>query len=56
MMRSVSTAVLGIAMIAVFALTAGGVVLLRRGDDGKRGLLMLAAALVLFGNVLIWTL
>ncbi len=46
---------LGVAMIAVFALTAGGVVLLRRGDDRKRGWLMLVAALVLLGNVLIWT-
>ncbi len=46
---------LGIAMLAVFALTAGGVWLLRRGEDRKRGWLMLAAALVLFGNVLVWT-
>ena len=47
---------LGIAMIAVFALTFGAVTLLRRGDDRKRGWLMLAAAIVLLGNVLIWTL
>lgn len=46
----------GIAMIAVFALTWGGSVVLRRDGDKKRGWLMLAAALVLFGNVLIWTL
>lgn len=47
---------LGIAMIAVFALVSGGVWLLRRGGDAKRGWLMLTAALVLLGNVLIWTL
>jgi hypothetical protein len=47
---------LGIAMIAVFALTLGAITLLRRGEDRKRGWLMLAAAFVLLGNVLIWTL
>lgn len=46
---------LTIAMLAIFALVAGGIVLLRRGQDRKRGVLMLVAALVLFGNVLIWT-
>lgn len=46
---------LGIAMLAVFALSGGGVMLLRRGKDAKRGWLMLTAALVLLGNVLIWT-
>lgn len=46
---------LGIAMLAVFALTGGAIALFRRGDDRKRAWLMLAAALVLFGNVLIWT-
>lgn len=45
-----------VAMLAVFALTGGGVYLLRRGQDRNRGWLMLAAAAVLFGNVLIWTL
>jgi len=50
------SAFLGIAMLAVFALVWGGVFLLQRGEDRKRGWLMLAAALVLFGNVLIWTL
>jgi ribose/xylose/arabinose/galactoside ABC-type transport system permease subunit len=46
---------LGIAMLAVFALVLGGVSLLRGGKDRKRGWLMLAAAFVLLGNVLIWT-
>ena len=47
--------VLGIAMIAVFALFAGSIYLLRTQRDTKRGWLMLVAALVLLGNVLIWT-
>ncbi len=47
---------LAVAMLAVFALTGGGIVVLRNGTDRKRGWLMLAAALVLLGNVLIWTL
>jgi hypothetical protein len=47
---------LGIAMVAVFALTFGAIKLLRRGEDRKRGWLMLVAAMVLLGNVLIWTL
>jgi hypothetical protein len=47
---------LGIAMVAVFALTFGAIKLLRRGEDRKRGWLMLVAAMVLLSNVLIWTL
>jgi len=46
---------LAIAMLAVFALTAGAIYLLRQGNDTKRGWLMLTAAGVLLGNVLIWT-
>ena len=48
-------AALGIAMIAVFALVAGGIRIVRRREDRQRGLLMIAAAIVIFGNVLIWT-
>lgn len=47
--------VLGTAMIAVFALMFGSAHLLRTKRDTKRGWLMLVAALVLLGNVLIWT-
>ena len=47
---------LTIMMIAVFALAAGGVQILARGGDRKRALLMLVAALVILGNVLIWSL
>jgi hypothetical protein len=47
---------LSITMLAVFALVAGGIWLLRSRKDTKRGWLMLAAAVVLFGNVLLWSL
>ena len=46
---------LSLAMLAVFALVAGGVWLIAKARDRKKGALMLAAAAVLFGNVLIWT-
>ena len=44
-----------VAMIAVFALTVGGVYLLRGGRDRKKGGLMLACAAVILGNVILWT-
>lgn len=50
------SALLSIAVLAAFALAGGGLYLLAKGPDRKRGLLMLLAALVLFGNVLIWAL
>jgi len=44
---------LSLLMLAAGALIWGGVVQIRRGV--KRGWLMLVAAVVLAGNVLIWT-
>ncbi len=44
-----------VAMIAVFALTAGGIHMLRAGRERKKGGLMLACAAVILGNVVIWT-
>ena len=46
---------MALAMIAAFLLTIGGVRLAMRKDDRKRGILMVVAAAVLVGNVLIWT-
>ena len=43
-------------MLAVFALAAGGIYLLRTGGDRKRGYLMLVAAAIFLGNVVIMTL
>lgn len=45
---------MGMAMLAVFALAAGGIHLIRRSaGDRTRGGLMLAAAAVLLANILI---
>ena len=55
-MSGLGSALLSVMMIAVFALAAGGLYTLFQRRDRKRGLLMLAAAAVVLGNVLIWTL
>jgi hypothetical protein len=47
---------LSILMIAAFALAAGGIHLLVKRNDRKKGILMLLAAAVALGNVLVWTL
>jgi len=46
---------LSLAMIAAIALIGGGLWLIVRKSDRKRGALMLVAALVLIINVVIWT-
>jgi hypothetical protein len=46
---------LSIAMLAAFVLAGGGIWMISKRHDGKKGVLMLIAALVLLGNVLIWT-
>ena len=43
-----------IAMLACFTLALGGAWLIAKKRDRKRGILMLVAAAVLLGNVLIW--
>lgn len=53
-MKPTAALLLSILMLASAALVAGGVVQIRRGV--RRGWLMLVAAAVLFGNVMIWTL
>jgi hypothetical protein len=50
-----SALILTIAMIATFALAAGGIWTIVRQHDRKRGILMLIAAAVVLGDVLIWT-
>ena len=42
-------------MICAFVLIVGGVKLALIPDSRQRGILMIVAALVLIGNVLIWT-
>ena len=53
---SIAAAAPAIAMLAAFACLIGGIALIRRGRDRRKGVLMLAMAAVLVGNVLIWTL
>ncbi len=50
-----SATIMAVAMIAAFLLAIGGIRLAMRREDRGRGLLMLAAAAVIVGNVLIWT-
>jgi high-affinity Fe2+/Pb2+ permease len=54
-MSGLGATFLSILMIAAFALAAGGIHLLIRRNDRKKGILMLVAAAVMFGNVLVWT-
>ena len=53
--QSTFDAMLSITVVLVVALVWGGISLIRRGEDRRRAVLMLVAAAVLLGNVLIWT-
>lgn len=55
-MAGIVSVMLSIAVLAAFALAGGGAWLLLKRRDRKQGLLMLLASIVLFVNVLIWTL
>jgi hypothetical protein len=55
-MTGLVSALLSIAVLAAFLLIGGGFWLIVKARDRKRGGLMIAAALVLFANVLIWAL
>ncbi|MEQ1548388.1 MAG: hypothetical protein ABL918_07025 [Chakrabartia sp.] len=44
-----------IAILSVFALIWGGIWMIRKGNERQKGVLMIIAALVLLGNVLIWS-
>jgi hypothetical protein len=46
---------LSLLMLAGFALTGGGIYTLVKAKDRTRGVLMIVAALVMFGNVAIMT-
>ncbi|HET9639750.1 MAG TPA: hypothetical protein VFP12_11125 [Allosphingosinicella sp.] len=54
-MTGIIATLLSIAVLAAFALVAGGAWLLIKRNERKKGILMLIAAAVLFGNVLVWT-
>lgn len=53
-LSTTASTLLALLVAGAFALVWGGVTILRRGDRLK-GVLMLVCALVLVGNVLIWT-
>lgn len=55
-MYTIAVTALSLAVLAAFALLGGGVWLLVKRKERKQGVLMLIAAAVLFGNVLVWTL
>lgn len=54
-MTGLVSVLLSIAILAAFALIAGGLWLLVKRGERKQGGLMIVAALVLIANVLIWT-
>jgi len=54
-MSSFYSGAMALAMIAAFVLTAAGIKLARSRETRGRGALMIAAALVLVMNVMIWT-
>lgn len=51
--QGLQATLVSLSVIAVFALVAGAIVLLHRGERPK-GLLMLVAAAVLLANIAIW--
>lgn len=53
-MTGLGAALLSVMMIAVFALIGGGIYLIATRRDRRKGALMLVAAAVLLGNVLVW--
>ena len=55
-MSTIASAALALAMIACFLLVAGGVKLALAPETRSKGALMLVAAAVILGNVLMWTL
>jgi hypothetical protein len=54
-MSNVSAVAMTVAMIAALVLLAGGLKLAFSRQTRSRGILMIAAALVLVTNVMIWT-
>jgi uncharacterized membrane protein YbhN (UPF0104 family) len=53
-MMAADPLLLSLAVLASIALDVGGVWRIIRQADRRRGVLMIVAALVLLGNVLIW--
>ena len=54
-MSGSSPILMSLAVLAVFALVYGGVRLILRGAERRKGALMLIAAFVILGNVILWS-
>lgn len=54
--RCMSATILSILMLAGIALSVGGLMMIVKKRDHQKGWLMIAAAVVMFANVLIWAL
>ncbi|SFO16661.1 hypothetical protein [Sphingomonas sp. OK281] len=55
-LTSIASAAPAIAMLGMFACLFGGIALITKKRDKKKGILMLVMAAVLLTNVAIWTL
>ncbi len=55
-MTPITWLAVAIAIVAIFALGAGGSWMITGRKDRQRGVLMIICALVILGNVLLWTL
>jgi len=55
-MTGTAALLMSLLVLAAFVLAAGGAWLIIKGRDRGKGALMLVAALVMLGNVLIWAL
>ena len=55
MLTGLGATLLSIMVLAAFALAAGGLWMLTKRRDTRKGVLMLVAAIVILANVLIWS-
>ena len=55
-LTSIAHAAPAIAMLGFFACLIGGATMIVKRRDAKKGVLLLIMAVVLLGNVLVWTL
>jgi hypothetical protein len=55
-LTSIAAAAPAVAMLGMFACLIGGIALIAKKRDTKKGILMLIMAAVLLANVAIWTL
>jgi hypothetical protein len=55
-LTSIASAAPAIAMLGMFACLIGGIALIAKKREKKKGILMLVMAAVLLANVAIWTL